>query len=551
MKMTLSDDDLTHRSEESDETHLPDDAFFASILFEGMTSKDRSRVKQIYVDEIVTRYEQETSPSKRVTAAQKAQIKIDIIKKARLYAFDEAQRIKTHQVVRRKISDNDPTFIVLQIGPEEDPLELVNFPTRDWVQFGKDIGKNTHIRDLQVQLFGEVNAFHVDNEHEEEVEEEEDDVTKEDMRQFFQGVSKNRSIEKLSFKHFHLFSKECFRILGEFFKTNKKLKSLSISYCMLGDTHIDLATALAGFDSLTEFELYHRHENLPWEDMNDEKAAVIIQALSGHSRLRKLSLSGNQIGTGGCAALATSGLMQNPNSRLMELDLNDNPINDPEHLDADLGAKFLASMMLGNTSLTRLNLSCTDIRTNGWIAIIAMLRSRNCRLEHLSLSTNQFDDATFKSLSDVLSNKLTLKTLELRKCNGVSEAGLRAISSILQNRAMKLVKLDLTGNAQVNDNVAAAFAKSLTKNTSLKSLILDDNNITSEGWAAFSQALCNKASYKETYNSNHTVQEIRFHDELPEDLEMLLECNRKNSVSQAAKKKIVQNFLRSVKMCGN
>ncbi len=124
------------------------------------------------------------------------------------------------------------------------------------------------------------------------------------------------------------------------------------------------------------------------------------------------------------------------------------------------------------------------------------------------------------------------------------------ISLVLRNPDMVLEKLDLTDNDNIDDEVAISYANALSHNKKLRSIILDDNDITPRGWAAFSRALCNKSSYVETYHSNHTVKEIGWHEDLPQDLELLLQLNRENSEGQAAQQKVVQNFLHSISFCG-
>ena len=85
-----------------------------------------------------------------------------------------------------------------------------------------------------------------------------------------------------------------------------KVHSLEHDYCH------SFVSALTKFDSLKELN-FCRHID------NDDEAREIIQALTGHSGLKKLILCNVRIGRNGCAALTT--LLQNPESKLAVLKL--------------------------------------------------------------------------------------------------------------------------------------------------------------------------------------------------------------------------------------
>ena len=71
----------------------------------------------------------------------------------------------------------------------------------------------------------------------------------------------------------------------------------------------------------------------------------------------------------------------------------------------------------------------------------------------------------------------------------------------------------------------------------------DFSGITSIGYAAFTRLLCNSSSIMSTYQSNHTLTRLCDRSclkNLPEDLRFLLQLNEKNSVSQAARLKIIK-----------
>ena len=128
-------------------------------------------------------------------------------------------------------------------------------------------------------------------------------------------------------------------------------------------------------------------------------------------------------------------------------------------------------------------------------------------------------------------------------------SGWRYFSAIFQNPNSALETVDLRGNA-IDDDVMVSFASSLDNNSNLKELLYEGGNrITTAGWDAFSNTLCNKSSINATYDSNHTLQKIFEYcdgesDSVEEEsqslieLETLLVLNRDNTKVGAARRKI-------------
>jgi len=75
----------------------------------------------------------------------------------------------------------------------------------------------------------------------------------------------------------------------------------------------------------------------------------------------------------------------------------------------------------------------------------------------------------------------------------------------------------------INDDTLSAFAEALTVNNKLKELNLgrqihENKTVTHNGYAAFTNILCNKESILHTYHSNHTLQNILCKYSLFEDV---------------------------------
>ena len=354
-----------------------------------------------------------------------------------------------------------------------------------------------------------------------------------------------------------------------------------------------LSKLLSRFNTLREFQCLNGK-------LHDNNMEVIIQSLEGHSSLAKIDLGGNRVEGRALAALV--GLMNNPNSPLMELSLWDCSIDDERarilaaalainktlrklHLgenknititgwraiftqlqspqssldgldlwknyNIDIAvANLLANALANGTSLKALNLGASyEITTEGWRAVFEGLSSPHCMLQELLLCSNWFGDEEVTHLSNALTSNCVLSELDLSSNSEVTSSGWRAFSAALQNPNSALISVSLRGNS-IYDDALTSFANSLVHNNKLKELYLADNNISSENvtitnWDALSNVLCNKSSINTTFNSNHTLQRIidpKYSDEsrLPSDLQTLLQLNRENTKSEAARRKILK-----------
>ena len=70
---------------------------------------------------------------------------------------------------------------------------------------------------------------------------------------------------------------------------------------------------------------------------------------------------------------------------------------------------------------------------------------------------------------------------------------------------------------------------------------LEKNDITENGWNAFSSILCDSASINATHGSNHTLQWLEGRTvDVPQDVKMLLKLNHGEDKSRVAATKILQ-----------
>ena len=298
-----------------------------------------------------------------------------------------------------------------------------------------------------------------------------------------------------------------------------------------------------------------------------------------------------RIDTRGCASLAS--LLENRQSNLTSLTLNRAKIDDHS-------ASTLASGIASNTTLTELRFDTEGINVIGREALFrALLRSR-CRLELLSVWGHHWCPSNLVLLRVLLQHKSTLTRLNLGSLPGLEIASqfLRGPDSVLESLSLSridddeiialsealehnsntklkefnlqsemitfeawivlstilsfhtsmLEKMYLASDSyhSINDDVLISFAEALVNNKVLRELELGNNfsGITSIGYAAFTRLLCDSSSIMSTYLSNHTLKKIcdrySLRNDLPEDLRFLLQLNEKNTVSQAARLKIIK-----------
>mmetsp|Transcript_11576 Transcript_11576/g.24691 ORF Transcript_11576/g.24691 Transcript_11576/m.24691 type:complete len:567 (-) Transcript_11576:286-1986(-) len=155
---------------------------------------------------------------------------------------------------------------------------------------------------------------------------------------------------------------------------------------------------------------------------------------------------------------------------------------------SDEGIVALSVALAENDWLKELHLSAnTAITIIGWRALFTYLQSRYCLLQALSLDQVALDDTMAISFAKSLSRNHSLKRLDLSENPKVSSVGWRAISAVLQNQQCMLEVLDLKGNS-LDETAVMDFATSLANNSSMKEFLINGNRkrITSKGLKAFS-----------------------------------------------------------------
>jgi len=213
-----------------------------------------------------------------------------------------------------------------------------------------------------------------------------------------------------------------------------------------------------------------------------------------------------------CVVLNTEGVQQltlairNCNKSLKHVSLTDNEIGDGQLVN-------IITALSVHPQLSELRFECMNIGRNECTALSTLLRCTTTKLQHLDLVDNNMDDECIEILvhAFVNGNKLQLQELDLSCNRSITIIGWKRVATLLELSDTKLETLNIEHNNIENDG-ALIFANSLTSNSTLKILHLTlcngSSRITSEGWAPFSNLLCDTSSVDNTYLSNHTLEII-------------------------------------------
>ena len=332
---------------------------------------------------------------------------------------------------------------------------------------------------------------------------------------------------------------------------NHSLTELELGKYLLGNlygiTDVGWQAIIIAVQS-TRCRLDKLHAALNWRRPNINEDYIAAALLHHSTTLKKVCDEG---------WLVISQLLLVPNSVLEELTLciTNEQIED------------VSTVLAQNCTLRKLALYTSSESTvdQRWLDFSDVLRNPSSTLESLSLGVN-IDDTIMNSFTDALVTNSRLKRLSIYGNNSITTEGWVIFSAVLRNPNSKLEELSLNSN-YINDTVINSFADALTINSKLRELEIswcDDDDIDDDnnpdpvmGYDALTCMLCNNRSILSTFNSNHSLEEIildifAYDDDddddeygeplmakLPEELKTLLQINKENNKSQAARLKIM------------
>jgi len=303
-------------------------------------------------------------------------------------------------ILLRLQSGNCPVFKELWIRHEVDDEQIeedyVPESSHDMGWLGYFVGRNELLHTLNIREFDPPDGESV----------------RDVLIPFLEGVSKNKSIQKLDIHILDMSECRLFTILYPFFQYNDCLRAIVFDQCVFGVDGCRLFASAISSCTNKLLEVIKIENN----GITDEGLVDIITALSMHSHLKTLDLNHNGLSTIGCKALST--LLQNSATKLETLNLNNNEIDD-EGMDA------LVPVLKHHNHLISLYLCINQrVSSKGWQQLASILKNPNSKLERLEISGNNIDDEALAAYAHSLTNNGSLNTLSMlgiqQLSNGIS-----------------------------------------------------------------------------------------------------------------------------------
>jgi len=168
-----------------------------------------------------------------------------------------------------------------------------------------------------------------------------------------------------------------------------------------------------------------------------------------------------------------------------------------------------------NNNLTRLDITCYNFNSinlrNGEDNNIATTLRRCSNIEYVSLYDCNLTDEHFLPIVEAIREHPSLEHLSL-SANNIGILGCEALATLLEDSNCNLHTLEIPGN-NIDLVCVNILANSLSNNTKLKVLNLYSNPIDrSRIGDVFCKLICNASSVNSTYLSNHTLEEVSFHN---------------------------------------
>ncbi|XP_039618038.1 ribonuclease inhibitor-like [Polypterus senegalus] len=268
---------------------------------------------------------------------------------------------------------------------------------------------------------------------------------------------------------------------------NCKLEKLRLSGCRLTSKCCSaLSSALSSTHSrLTDLELSKNN-------MEDSGVVQLCEGLmSENCKVEKLSLSSCGLSSTCCSALSSA--LSSPNTRLIELDLSFN-----KHLEDSGVAQLCEGLRSENCKLEKMNLSSCGLTSKCCSALSSALSSLHSQLTELKVNGNIMRDSGVDQLCEGLrSENCRLEKLSLSDCHLTSKC-CSALSSVLSSPNSQLTELHL-GKENVEKSeekncldysgVAQLCEGLMNENCKLKKLDLSSCGLVSRCFTAFSSAL--------------------------------------------------------------
>ncbi|KAM9312381.1 NACHT, LRR and PYD domains-containing protein 12-like [Gastrophryne carolinensis] len=209
---------------------------------------------------------------------------------------------------------------------------------------------------------------------------------------------------------------------------------------------------------------------LQWCYLSPSCCDVLRSVLITNQSLTKLNLSENHLQDSGVTRLCEG--LRDPRCPLQELSLRDCELS-------PLCCDVLGSALLANPSLTKLDLSENRLEDSGVMHLCEGLRDPSCPLQELSLSQCYLSPLCCDTLASALLTNSFLTKLDLSQ-NHLEDSGVKRLCEGLRDPCCPLQELSLR-RCRLSPMCCDAFRSALLTNPSLIKLDLSQNNLKDSG----------------------------------------------------------------------
>ena len=268
----------------------------------------------------------------------------------------------------------------------------------------------------------------------------------------------------------------------------------SLEKLWLGDNHLGSSTVVVAnaLKDISTLKLINLNGN---QNRSKELAAEIASIVTNNKALESLLLSNNNLNDDGVIKIAQS-LCKH--SKLKVFNLRNNNITEE-------AAEALLSVITSNNCLEELYLGNNQLHL-GFLKIAIGLQKISS-LKVLDLYDNRLPDKIADELALVIRNNTVLEKLWL----GDNHLG---SSTVVVANALEdistLKQINLNGNQNRSEELAAEIASIVTNNKALESLLLSNNNLNNDVTSAVSEELSciidHNASLTELCFNNNLLQ---------------------------------------------
>ncbi|CAI5670383.1 unnamed protein product [Oreochromis niloticus] len=264
---------------------------------------------------------------------------------------------------------------------------------------------------------------------------------------------------------------------------NCQLETLRLGGCFLSERSCEALSSALSSQSSRLIELDLSNNNIQDSGVN----LLSAELKSPHCTLETLRLSGCFLSERSCEAL--SSVLSSQSSGLRGLDLSNNKLQ-------DTGVMVLSPALQSlHCTLETLRLSGCFLSKKSCEALLSVLSSQDSCLRELDLSNNDLQDSGVELLSPALqSQNCTLETLRLSACL-LSERSCQVLFPILSSQTSRLTELDLSDNDLKDSGVKVLCAALHSPHCTLETLSLSGCLITEEGCTSLASALSSNPSH--------------------------------------------------------